>query len=152
MNAERTEAMLVWGQSLQRFRVAGEVNLGLRQELLCFGSQLAGAKIVLLLEVLSALPERCYGVYDRPEDPLDWDQEALSHSGEMTIAGAPRDIGNYFLVRRLAGSARWNSLRAQSMEEDAQLQTRSPWREVCGPTASVLRARCRRYRSHLGSL
>jgi hypothetical protein len=91
------EAIIVWGQSLQRFRVAGEVQLGLRQELLCFGSQLAGAKIVLLLEVLSALPEHCYGVYDRPEDPLDWDQKALSYSGEMTIARAPRDICTYFL-------------------------------------------------------
>ena len=82
---------------LQRLEVSEAELEYLRSDLLEKNYGFMEGCVVHLVELLMSLPAHKFSVSQRQDNPLEWDQRAISHQGEIVRAGQPRDIGNYFL-------------------------------------------------------
>ena len=68
-----------------------------RQEILHESHSFMQGSVKHLVQLLMHLPAHRYNASERPENPLKWDQKAISHESEVSRADEPRDIENYFL-------------------------------------------------------
>ena len=90
-------------------------------------SLVASPLFVFGLNWMQQLPEHRYKVAEIPVDPIDMDQKAWSHMGEVTKIGVGRDAGNwnyYLVVTCWAHSivsllAHWSRLRSFLTQEIA---------------------------------
>ena len=87
--------------SVQRLEISEDELADLRKTLVDKSRSFMKGPVVELIALLMSLPEHRYGVDQRPDDVLEWDQKAISHQGELVRAGQPRDIGNFYLFNVL---------------------------------------------------